>query len=122
MNDFVYHTKQLYCELIAVQIDSFGCVVTKKINILIATQFDLILTRAVSILGHCPSCQLSTIISCARYHRVSKIVSSNESCEEHNKSHAVPMENNMLVKEANTRVIITKTAITIRHLAARSKP
>ena len=53
MNDFVYHTKQLYCELIAVQIDSFGSVVAKQYMILIATRFDSILTRStsVSILG-----------------------------------------------------------------------
>ena len=35
---------------------------------------------------------------------------------------AVPVENNMSVKEANISTIIAKTAITVQYLAARSKP
>ena len=37
-------------------------------------------------------------------------------------SMAVPMENNTSVKEANTRVIVAKTVITVDYLTARSTP
>ena len=35
---------------------------------------------------------------------------------------AVPIKNNTSVKEANTRVIVAKTVVTVDHLTARSKP